>query len=183
MKYKRNFYYRGLVVLTVIFISFYNAYAQQKTGSDSLKFTLFERDQCVDTCRISLLYHFTEKGSDKKYQADSKTGVCTLPHKGVYQLYFLDVDYPLNYIYKGQVSDTLNVPELFYGFPPMHSPIPPHWIFCNVTANGIMVDYFKSGKKRLKGKFRNGKLIGKLSYYDLEGRLVRIENKHNFKKY
>ncbi|HTD98923.1 MAG TPA: hypothetical protein VK668_06530 [Mucilaginibacter sp.] len=180
LKSKYLLYSKCLLGLVILSTCSYSVSGQQKSHPDSLKFTLYAHDKCTNKYIRSLLYYFKEEGGDEKYKPKSETGECLLPHKGKYQLYFVDIPYPLTYEFKGQVADTLNFPALFFGFSLSE---PPKWVFCNKIAHGKLIDYFKPGKKRLQGKFKNGKLIGKLFYYDLDSKLVKVENKHNFTKH
>ena len=148
--------------------------AIQIAQKDSLKFTLYDKDECDGSCSYSLLYFFKDKISGKVYRPKSKTGICLLPDTGTYKLYYLGIEYPLTYKFKGQQTDTLNVPALYYGYPGVDDPQPGGWVFCKEIANGKMVDYYKPGLKRLEGKFRNGKVVGKLRYYDLDGKVRNV---------
>ena len=97
-----------------------------------------------------------------------------LPDTGTYMLYYLGIEYPLTYKFKGQLTDTLNVPALYFGYPGVDDPKPRRWVFCTQIANDRIIDYYKPGLKRIEGKFRGGKVVGKLIYYDLNGKVVKI---------
>jgi hypothetical protein len=144
-------------------------------SADNSKFELYVRDQCTGAITCSRLYYFQEKVDKKIYRPESKTGVCILPHTGEFQLYLFGTPYPLTYKYGGQSADTLNIPALFYAFPGVDVKKFPKWKFCNTTANGKLVDYFKPNIKRLEGQFNKGKPVGKLVYYDLNGKIIKVK--------
>ena len=51
---------------------------------------------------------------------------------------------------------------------------------CGIRCNGELIDYYINGEKRIEGTFKNGKPIGKLYYYNMDGSIKRIE-KYNRK--
>jgi hypothetical protein len=99
-----------------------------------------------------------------------------VPDTGTYDLYYTNISFPLTYKFKGQLTDTLNLPELDLRIRGVDYPNDwPKWTFCNRVVNGKFIDYYKSNLKRVQGKFKNGKLIGKLIFYDLNGKVVNVK--------
>jgi|GEM_PF-5794720 len=142
---------------------------------DSLKIKLYYRDQCTDSVYSTVFYELRQKNSNIVIRPDSKTEICILPSKGVYELRFLTIDYPLTYTYSGQTADTLNAPKLFFAFPGVDSHKMPCYASCDKKADGNLIDYFKKGIKRAEGRFKHGKLVGKMTYYDLNGNVIKYE--------
>jgi hypothetical protein len=51
---------------------------------------------------------------------------------------------------------------------------------CDYPCNGIMVDYYKKGVKRLEGEFKNGIPVGQIKYYYPNGVLQEISDYSRF---
>jgi hypothetical protein len=49
------------------------------------------------------------------------------------------------------------------------------WLCCNQACEGFHADHYDNGRLRMKGRFRHGKAIGKLTFFDYQGRLNYIE--------
>jgi hypothetical protein len=141
---------------------------------DSLNFKLYVRDQC--TGRIEQSHLFYLKKGKKVFKINPKTGECHLPSNGIYKLCYLD-SFPLTYSYHGQLADTLNISSLIFGFPTTpDSRQKPAYVLCNSkNADGKITDYYKKDIKRVNGKFKDGKLISNLIYYDLTGKIIKVE--------
>ncbi|MFI5138050.1 MAG: hypothetical protein ACHQIM_09495 [Sphingobacteriales bacterium] len=87
----------------------------------------------------------------------------------------MENEYPLTYQFNGQARDTIDYPKLYYGISTTTDVNYSNYINCSHIANGFIIDWFKKNKKRCEGKFKKGKLIGKLIYYDLDGQIVKTE--------
>ncbi len=172
-----------MVIPNKLFFEFLLSFMHLNASADSIKFRLYMRDQCDGSITLTSFYYFTKSGDSSVFKPESGTYVCKLPSLGIYKLHFLLNEYPLTYNFKGQQSDTLNGPKVIFGYPNVDNPeFSPGYVVCNSkNAEGRIVDYFKNKKKRLTGTFHNGKLSGKLIYYDLNGEIVKIQrdNKKN----
>lgn len=49
------------------------------------------------------------------------------------------------------------------------------WLYCNKPCEGYKVDYYNNGKKMMEGKFKKGKPVGDLKFYNEKGKLKYIE--------
>lgn len=49
------------------------------------------------------------------------------------------------------------------------------WLCCGKKCEGYKTDYYNNGNKRMQGKFKNGKPVGILKFYNDSGRVKYIE--------
>jgi hypothetical protein len=49
------------------------------------------------------------------------------------------------------------------------------WLYCNKPCSGYTIDYYNNGKKMVEGKFKKGKPVGNLKFYNANGKLTYIE--------
>jgi len=71
-------------------------------------------------------------------------------------------------------NDTIKIPKtLFSGGSELHSE---RWAYlnCDKICNGLEIDFYSNGNKRIEGNFKNGKPI-KISFFRKEGTIEREE--------
>ena len=94
-------------------------------------------------------------------------------HRGAVELIF---DQTLSIEKPEDLQDTIVLPKLLEEWDVVVDPPPgrvTHFYYCDQLANGDLEDYYRNGKKRMKGSFKNGIPGPIVYYYDERGKLKR----------
>lgn len=154
------------IVCLILFIS-------SKGVSQIVQFKLYGLNVCNGKFEKVKLFSLN-KGNTIYYPNDTN-GVCILPDTGHYVLHSDEIkEYYFNSF--GYRSDTINLFSILECYS-MHDFS--GYCCCGEKCEGRGVDYYHNGQKRIEGRFRNGKPIGKVKYYTQDGVLksIRFYNK------
>lgn len=131
----------------------------------------------------SELIFFTLTNKDSVYYPHNDSGVVYLSKLGHYKLssIYLDIDIDYEFIGYQSVIDTINTTRLQLGLEPATSH--PNFIgyyCCDQKCNGMQVDYYSNGNKRIEGYFKEGIPYGELKTFYPNGQLKQLD-KYNAK--
>jgi hypothetical protein len=150
--------------------------------SQNVKFTCYLTSSCKkDT--IVLEEYELRKGTYHYYSLNSGANA-SLPDTGLYILssykistegdsIIVHVGYGLNkfFVRKKDINDVVVLNYDKNAETPSWS----GWMCCEKKCEGYKVDYYDSGNKRMEGKFKKGKPVGELKFYNETGKLKYIE--------
>lgn len=176
-----------LVVLILIFQSQSRALSQ-----NAVRFTCYEKSPCLS--KPVLIKDYSLSNSDTLIHSND-SGVCYIPKLGTYHWHSFviqpDIKFPdITFTFFGNVVDTIEDYTLGYIAVVCHYNSTKKsirkskragalqvgdWVYCGRKADGLKTDYYVNGNKRVEGKFKNGKPIGEVKYYDTTGKLNYIE--------
>ena len=155
--------------LTVLILLFFTI----SGFSQEIKFSITIEDPCSKRIEKGFDYCL-EKNGIKYCASSSENRTVILPEYGEYklsgngieELYIVRINKLVN-------SETFKAPKI-REYSVSHSKN--NYLFknCNTTCNGIETDYYSNGKIRLKGKFKNGIVIGELKKYFRNGKIKEI---------
>jgi hypothetical protein len=146
--------------------------------SQTVQFELKIINPCDRTVKTFNSYRL--KKDTVEFFPDYQTGICTLL-PGDYQLSYImeDVNIDKNKIYhfreSGYYCDTLIKNKINKCMELTSRPSFFGYCCCDTICNGYNVDYYKNGEKRIEGNFINGKPVGKLIFYNKNGRISYVE--------
>lgn len=148
--------------------------------AQEIRFELFIRDNCNDTITKVPFYNLHRNGID--FNPTNNNGIVVLKEKGTYELSTIYSDEIKKYNLDrfGVIKDTINMPTIERCLEPTSTPSFIGYCCCNEKCEGINIDYYSNGNKRLEGFFQNGKPIGKLKLYYSNGSLKQVD-KYNKK--
>lgn len=153
-----------LVTILFLFISF-------SLHAEKIKFRCLVKSVCSDSLELLKDFYLIDS-LGKKYS--SVKDVCSVDRLGEYTLYSEQLNLGIKPIkikfisFEEEKVDTIQNFVLYQMLIPKRSRSG-DWFYCDKIANGYKVDYYKNGKKRIEGKFKNGNPIGILKYYDEDG--------------
>jgi hypothetical protein len=144
-----------------------------------IQFECYTKSSCSGTLKLLDGYELSKPGFT--YYAVDDGPVASLPDTGIYILSSNEVaslgDTVKVHIRFGRNVDTLKQMDLYriVIMPKDHhqkgGKVWSGWFYCGKKANGHCVDYYQNGNKRVEGNFRNGKSVGKVGFYDINGNL------------
>jgi hypothetical protein len=137
----------------------------------NISFQLFRRNQCDGS--VEKFGFYSLKKDATRFGPTDTTYSCYLKDTGTYKLDFYGEErvYHFNDS-NGKYFDTLNFPKIEECYQ-MHVFV--GYCCCNEKCNGLQIDYYTNGNKRMEGLFNNGKAVGALKFYYPNGHLRRIE--------
>lgn len=145
-----------------------------------IKFELYISDSCKDTIGRVPFYNLRKNGID--YYPQDNNGIVYLKEIGQYELSTIYSKVLKTYDLKSfdNVKDTINMPSINECLEPTTHPNFIGYCCCEDKCEGKQIDYYSNGNKRIEGYFKNGKALGKLKYYYLDGTLKQVD-KYNKK--
>ena len=72
-------------------------------------------------------------------------------------------------------SDTLRIPSINACFEPTSHPNFIGYCCCDNKCEGVQIDYYENGNKRIEGSFKGGIPIGRLKFYHMNGKLSMVK--------
>lgn len=172
MKYKGK---RNLLVLLMQIISIFSF-------SQEIKYMCFLKSQCNEEIKVLSAYQLS-KGSFSCF-SEASGSIAILPDTGLYVLKSPDLaiegDSVMVHIGYGMNADTIkqrDIIDVIYldSKPTNGMRQGGGWLCCGNPCEGLKIDYYENGQKMIEGKFKKGKPIGKLIFYDDSGQQKYIE--------
>ena len=167
-------------LITLILLSLWTVIVH----GQEIRLNIITFNLCDSSFDNELMVHLV-KGDQKFFISDS-LGTFNLPETGLYKLKIFDNSFyrlpdsvKLITIGFGHNYDTLTRSTIMKGvtvnciLPPRPGP---NWGFlcCDNMCEGYNVDYFDNGKKKMEGTFKAGLPIGRLVFYNGDGKVTEI---------
>jgi hypothetical protein len=154
-------------------------FLQGQANAQGIRYSCFKKSVCAN--RTVQLKRFSLSNSDTTYRSN-ESGICNVNRLGTYFLLTSEIDTgvePPKVEFKsfGDVQDTVQSWAMYpiliqsYG----DDLEPGDWVYCDSRADGVKIDYYKNGQKRVEGKFKKGKPVSYIRYYDITGKVVNVE--------
>lgn len=169
---------KHLYVIILIFAINNNGFSQKKIYFEFENFSENKIDSFTIWSQIG------EQKVSRLYKIDGDSAVIDLPiaennisfivnfyRKGIKYHYLELISTTIN---RNLRDTTVMIPAYKFGFGDTAF-WDAKYYYCDKVCNGKVTDYFKNGKKRLSGKFKNGLPRRKLYYYDKKGELIKTE--------
>ena len=152
------------------------------TVNGQIRYRLFEKNHCGDSVR-QLFQFYAYKDSSHILSSDLLTSEVIFTDTGTYQISYVEhfnglknyIDFHSVFIdgKRSEVSDTLMaglIDERTYMFDPPFT----EYYCCNKKCDGKVTSTYDNGQIKLSGEFKNGKSIGTLTQYYLNGKIKSI---------
>lgn len=150
--------------------------------SQNVKFTCHLTTSCKNDTIV--LEEYELRKGDYHYYSLNSGAIASLPDTGTYILssykistegdsIMVHIVFGVNRIFVKQ-KDLNDVVILNYD-KNAHNPSWSGWMCCGKKCEGYKVDYYNNGNKRMEGKFKKGKPVGDLKFYNAIGKLKYIE--------
>lgn len=145
-----------------------------------VKYKLYLKDNCKST--IEQVMYYVLKIGDEVYYPNEASGILELPDTGRYELYIVERLEPIEIIiddYKLKI-DTISTPTINFKIETTSQPKLSGFYCCDTLCNGDYIDYYLNGNIRIEGKFKQGRAIGVVKYYNRKGGLIegKVYNRH-----
>ena len=145
------------------------------------KINILINDLCNNT--ITPLECELKAPSGIKYNKRDSTGYFLLKEEGTYLMTALylrgDFMHYIDTLIEVQFDSTINytiiLEQVYECTEWALNPTQGGFCKCNELCNGVVIDYYSNGNKRLEGNFFNGKPKGKLYFYNKDGSIKYIE--------
>lgn len=161
-----------------IFICFFNLLTTLNCViSQNVKFTCYFKSACSE--KVTPLKKITLSNSDTCIFSNDD-GECNVSALGTYTIYSTElvtgVESPqVSFTYFGIFRDTVQswalYPVLLFDGMRSNGVKTGDWLCCGNRCNGYYTDYYINGNKRVEGKFKKGKPVGKVQFYNEAGKL------------
>jgi hypothetical protein len=160
-----------------LFLLFFFLQAQVK--AQSVHYTVYKKSVCSN--HPSQVKRFSLSNSDTTFRSD-ESGVCYVTRLGSYFLLSSEIDTgveppKVELTAFGNMQDTVQnwamYPILIQGYGDDLEP--GDWVYCDNRCDGVKIDYYKNGQKRVEGKFKKGKPVSYVRFYDTTGKVVNVE--------
>ena len=163
-------------IVSFIILAFINI----SVFGQSVEFKLYLSSDCNDSIIQADYYEMQNiNDSTEQYKSDS-IGMCILPDTGYYKILivgsFAEHDRYIHINNRVNQSYTIKAFSINECYNPTTRPDFYGYCCCGEKCEGLKVDYYSNGKKRIEGKFKDGKPIGELKFYYPSGNLKRVEN-------
>lgn len=154
-------------------------FIQAQVTAQSVHYTCYKKSVCSN--RSSQVKRFSLSNSDTTYRSD-ESGVCYVTKLGSYFLLSSEIDTgveppKVEFTTFNNVQDTVQswamYPILIQGYGDDLEP--GDWVYCDNRCDGVKIDYYKNGQKRVEGKFKKGKPVSYVRFYDTTGKVVNVE--------
>lgn len=164
----------GVVLLLFLFV------IQGCVQGQSIHFTCYKKSVCLN--EPIQLKRYTLSNADTTFTSND-SGVCYVANVGTYTLYSTEivtgVESPkVEVTFFGKIADTLQswalYPVLIVDGKVKNLKIG-NWVYCGERCEGYKVDYYNNGQKRVEGKFKKGRPVGELKFYNESGKLKYLE--------
>lgn len=150
--------------------------------SQNIKFTCYLTTSCKNDTVV--LEEYELRKGDYHYYSLNSGATASLPDTGTYILssYKMCTEGDSIVVYIGFGSNRIFVKQkdindvviLNYN-KNADTPSWSGWMCCGKKCKGYKVDYYNNGNKRIEGKFKKGKPVGGLKFYNASGKLKYIE--------
>jgi len=163
-------------LLLVIIIALQSIY-----GSAQVKASFKFYDTCAEEM-VEIDYKIIQAKKEKLYEVDS-LGFVHLPKPDQYVLIATKIEGKFYQSFEVglkidsgvmRVRDTIEIPRLIATYEAVTNSAYWNYHYCDAVANGDVMDFYASGKRRMAGRFDNGK-PEMLSYYREDGSLDILE--------
>jgi hypothetical protein len=158
-------------ILTLIFLLICSSIFGQ------VKFKLFGYDPCSKEVRR--IESFGLKMGDRSFNPTDTSSL--LLDSGVYILSYVIEKIDSSQLGKkyyiksiGVFGDTLRLLSISPCIEPTTSPNFSGYCCCNKKCEGRQIDYYQNGNKRIEGNFIDGKPVGRLIFYHLNGNVREV---------
>jgi hypothetical protein len=150
--------------------------------SQEIKYRCYLKSQCNADIKELKIYQLN-KGSFN-YFSENRGSIAILSDTGMYVLksseLAIEGDSMLVHIGYGINIDTVKqrdiIDVVFIDSKPLKGMSQGGgWLCCGKPCNGYKADYYNNGQKLIEGKFKNGKPVGELKFYNQRGQLKYIE--------
>jgi hypothetical protein len=154
-------------------------FIQAHVKAQSLHYTCYKKSVCSN--RPSQVKRFSLSNSDTTFRSN-ESGICYVTKLGSYFLLSSEIDTgveppKVEFTTFTNVQDTVQTwamyPILIQGYG--DDLAPGDWVYCDNRCDGIKIDYYKNGQKRVEGKFKKGKPVSYVRFYDPAGKVVNVE--------
>jgi hypothetical protein len=150
-----------------------------------IKFRLYGYDPCSKEVRKIAFFGLRKDGV--AFNTQDTTGVLLLKDTGTYVLSYAIEKIDSNQLGKKyhiksaeNYSDTLRFLSINLCLEPTSHPNFIGYCCCDKKCEGVQVDYYENGNKKIEGIFKEGVPIGKLKFYYPNGKLSMVK-KYNKK--
>jgi hypothetical protein len=152
---------------------------QGHVKAQSLRYTCYKKSVCSN--HPSQVKRFSLSNSDTTFRSN-ESGVCYVNKLGSYFLLSSEIDTgvePPKVEIKAfdNIQDTVQTwamyPILIQSY--ADDIEPGDWLYCDNKCDGVKIDYYKNGQKRVEGKFKKGKPVSYVRFYDSTGKVVNVE--------
>lgn len=164
---------RSLFLLFTLFQSYVHARAQE------LQYTCHKKSVCKE--RLVQVKRFSLSNSDTTFRSNDN-GICYVTKLGTYFLLSSEIDTGVEppkvefksfADYRDTVQSWAMFPVLITGYGDDLEP--GDWLYCDNRCEGNKADYYKNGQKRVEGTFKKGKPVGHVKWYDMNGKVINVE--------
>lgn len=147
--------------------------------AQSVRYTCYKKSVCSN--HASQVKRFSLSNSDTTFRSNEQ-GICFVTKLGSYFLLTSEIDTgvePPKVEFKGFgiMQDTVQswamYPILTQSYGDDFEP--GDWVYCDNRCEGTKTDYYKNGQKRVEGKFKKGKPVSYVRYYDTTGKVVNVD--------